>query len=206
MTHFKLTTAAGTGLLITVSLLFLMTSLIGRGEASSPLEIRPLRALASTAPPPEPPAEPRLDAPTPPPPPQPVPSSARTINISLPPVPVVPAKPAFNSIRIDVGAVQSAPNPVGNASDHAPILVSAVAPVFPGPMLARKTEGYVDVQYDVDPTGRVINIRVVESSHRGFERAARNAAEKMRFRPRVVDGTPTLETDMMHRFRFELSD
>ena len=73
--------------------------------------------------------------------------------------------------------------------------------LFDGPV---NLEGWVVVEFDVSGSGTVENVRVIESSHRVFERAAVRAAERFRYRPRVVDGVPQPTRGVRNRFRFEM--
>jgi hypothetical protein len=50
----------------------------------------------------------------------------------------------------------------------------------------------------------VNQVRIVESSHRVFEKPARDAALRSKFRPRVMDGSAMTTPDVVRRYRFEL--
>ena len=81
-----------------------------------------------------------------------------------------------------------------------------VEPQYPPRPLSRSLEGYVLVEFDVLADGSVANVSVVESSDRLFEKAAIRAAERFRFKPRVVDGVPLATTGIRNLFRFEIPD
>ncbi len=87
-------------------------------------------------------------------------------------------------------------------------LVSLVrpSPVYPAIAAQKGLEGWVIVEFDVLADGTVTNIGVVESSDRIFERSARNAAAKFRFKPHVVEGVPQVTTGVRNIFRFHMSD
>jgi periplasmic protein TonB len=90
---------------------------------------------------------------------------------------------------------------------NAPLVdVMYVRPVYPVDAAARGLEGSVTVSFDVTELGTVTNVIVLESSHRIFERAAREAALRSKFRPRVVDGTAQGTFGVVRRYRFELED
>jgi periplasmic protein TonB len=90
---------------------------------------------------------------------------------------------------------------------NAPLVdVMYVRPIYPADAAARGLEGFVIVSFDVTELGTVTNVVVLESSHRIFERAAREAALRSRFRPRVVEGTAQVTPGIVRRYRFEMED
>ena len=60
------------------------------------------------------------------------------------------------------------------------------------------------MQFDVLADGTVANIAIVESSNRIFESSSIRAAQKMRFKPKVIDGIPQVSTAVQYRFTFEM--
>ncbi len=87
--------------------------------------------------------------------------------------------------------------------DYLPIV--KVQPVYPRRALVRREEGWVLLRFTVLSTGAVGNIEVVESSSEIFEDAAIQAAEKFKYRPRVIDGQPIEVRGVLHRITFVLS-
>ena len=78
-------------------------------------------------------------------------------------------------------------------------------PQFPESAKRRGLEGFVLVEYSVLPTGGVADARVLEAEPQGvFDRAALDAVQRSRFRPRVVDGEPRLTEGLRTRLRFTL--
>jgi len=98
--------------------------------------------------------------------------------------------------------------PIGFAgmSDGTLVNLVRVSPIYPARALAQGIEGYVIVQFDVDVNGKVTNVVVVESSHNVFEREAIKAAQRFKFKPRVVDGVALVSTGVQNLFRFELDE
>lgn len=94
--------------------------------------------------------------------------------------------------------------PFGIFSDGPLVALVRVEPTYPARALAQELEGYVVVQFDVTTDGRVTNVAIVESSHRSFDGAAIKAAQKFRFKPRIVDGIPLETHGIQNIFRFEL--
>lgn len=92
----------------------------------------------------------------------------------------------------------------GAMSEGEALSIVKVRPVYPQSAVNRGIEGYVLVQFTIDTLGRVTDVEVLESSPRGvFERAAVQAVERFRYKPRVVNGQPT-PVSIRHRLTFEL--
>lgn len=79
-----------------------------------------------------------------------------------------------------------------------------VEPTYPVAAAEKGLEGYVLIEFDVTSGGTVTNVRVIESSHRVFESPARKAAQRFRFKPRVVDGIPQATPGVRNLFRFQM--
>jgi protein TonB len=113
---------------------------------------------------------------------------------------------------LDIGVPASLPPVPGDAqsatafriSDGPLVVIVRVQPVYPAVAEARGLEGWVLVQFDVLPDGRVANAFVVESSSRIFERAALSAAGNFRYKARVLDGMPIATRGIQNLFRFEM--
>ena len=79
-----------------------------------------------------------------------------------------------------------------------------IQPVYPPRAITMNLDGWVLVQFDVNPDGTVANPTVVESSHSVFDKAAIDAVLKFRYKARVVDGVPRGVTGLRNLFRFEM--
>jgi protein TonB len=93
-----------------------------------------------------------------------------------------------------------------NISDGEYLPIVKVAPIYPPRAAQRGLEGYVIVQYTVTTTGEVRDVVVIESSSSLFDRAAVESAQKYRYKPRVIDGTPIEVVGVTTRIIFELED
>ncbi|RMH42509.1 MAG: TonB family protein [Deltaproteobacteria bacterium] len=85
-----------------------------------------------------------------------------------------------------------------------PELLEAVAPEYPPEELAAGREAAVTVRIDIDATGRVTRVEVVDGAGPAFDAAAVAAARRYRFSPAEFDGVPgpiTVETTI--RFTIE---
>ena len=88
--------------------------------------------------------------------------------------------------------------------DGALINIISVRPNYPASASNRGIEGQVIVRFDVSEMGTVINVVVVESSNRLFDRSAIEAAKKFRFKPKVIDGVPQISFNVQRLFTFEM--
>ena len=79
------------------------------------------------------------------------------------------------------------------------------------PPIAERRNYYVnaviEIAYDIDETGRPVNLRIVSNDHNGkynsaFEKEALRAIEKTRYKPKTVNGTPVQTKDIRKRIVF----
>jgi len=76
---------------------------------------------------------------------------------------------------------------------------------YPARALRNETEGFVDVIFDVNEFGGTENIRVLFAQPEGvFERAAIEAVERWRYKPKMEDNKPVRFEGMKNRIRFEM--
>ena len=137
-----------------------------------------------------------------------VPETKIDRQIDAPPPPVfTPAGP----VRGD-GPILRAPDPerfTGSETTFGgtPVVMAlaTLAPQYPGRCLARGTEGFAVVRYDVAASGQVTNAEVIRSSHRCFEDAALQAIRGWRYQPNLgADGY--VARGLTYRFAFELEE
>ncbi|MEO0368806.1 MAG: energy transducer TonB [Pseudomonadota bacterium] len=78
---------------------------------------------------------------------------------------------------------------------------------YPSLALRRGIEGYVVVEFSVDPTGSVFNARITESVPEGiFDKAALKAMAKFKYQPSVIDGQARTSHGQRYLFRFTLDE
>ena len=191
----RLLTAAAAGTSFTLALLYGMSALIDLGIGAE-TEPRPEPNLVFVREP-EPTLLEHLDQP-PPRIPEPIepPSTPRpetnsggggiTLTYTSPPTPGKTTRLPFFAL----------------VSDGPLVNVVRVQPAYP--MHANGREGHVLVEYTVLADGTTAEHRVVESSHRVFEKEAVRAAERFRYKPRVVDGMPIATPGVQILFRFQV--
>ncbi len=123
-------------------------------------------------------------------------------------------QPEMEDVNPDVEAVNMTPsqqisltNAAGglSASDGEYLPIVKVAPIYPRRAQSRGVEGYCTVEYTVTKSGTTRDIEPVDCSPPGyFERASVKAAEKFKYKPRVVDGDPIEVPGIQNRFTYEL--
>lgn len=80
-----------------------------------------------------------------------------------------------------------------------------VAPIYPRRAQTRGITGYCIVEYVVTKTGSIRDPQPVDCQPQGvFERASLKAAEKFKYKPRVVDGEPIEVAGVQNKFTYEL--
>jgi len=93
----------------------------------------------------------------------------------------------------------------GGFSDGDIIPLVAIQPDYPRRALQRGIEGYVVVTFTITTQGTTRDVQVVESTSSIFDRSAVRAAERLKYKPRVVDGN-AVEVDHFYKFTFELAE
>jgi len=105
---------------------------------------------------------------------------------------------------VELGGLDLGPSSDG---DYLPLV--RVQPQYPRRAAERGVEGYVIVELTVAADGTVPpdSIVVLEAEPKGyFERAAKKAAQKFKYKPKVVNGVGQQVTGVMYRFTFDLED
>lgn len=105
------------------------------------------------------------------------------------------------SVEIDIGSGGM------GASDGEYLPIVKVAPIYPRRAQTRGITGYCIVEYTVTKNGSIRDPQAVDCSPSGvFERASVKAAEKFKYKPRVVDGEPIEVAGVQNKFTFELEN
>ena len=98
-----------------------------------------------------------------------------------------------NGVAISVKAIQ--PMRFGNGAvsiakvDHLPSVRSSVTPTLPEEL--RGVSGFARAVFDVDATGRVIEVTIVDGSHDAFNDAVLEVAKDWTFKPALRNGVAT---------------
>ncbi len=188
------------GVVITLSLLFVMHLLIEYGESAVTKErtrhnlefVRVKRNESLNTEdftPEKPPKPPETPPETPPQDMDNVDPNAPSINVAAP--------------TMDVSSDIGGPGGMNIAEgDYLPIV--RVAPVYPARALSRGLEGHVDLSFTVTTAGTVRDPVVIFSTSSMFERAATRAVLKFKYKPRVVDGVPVDVPNVKTRITFKI--
>ena len=97
----------------------------------------------------------------------------------------------------------SSPGMSSGDGEYLPIV--KVAPIYPRRAQTRGISGYCIVEYTVTKTGSIRDPQAVDCQPSGiFESASVRAAEKFKYKPRVVDGEPIEVAGVQNKFTYEL--
>lgn len=192
----RLITAAGAGIFVTLGLMFAMGTMIDFGIGAE-TERRPAPELRFVRQPPPEPTEP-IDEP---------PARIPDV-IPPPPTTLVTDESGPGPIRFTYAQPTAPASPsmrfTGFVSDGPLVSLVRVEPSYPPRAMKLGLEGHVVLEFTVRPDGTTADHRVLESSHRLFEPAAVRAAERFRFKPRVIEGLPVATPGVRNVFRFEM--
>ncbi len=191
--------AATTGAFMTFGLLFIMQLLISLQPAAQ-VELRDRHFLSPF----------RLIVEEPVKTIEEIPPIEKLTNTELPPArPVDSSDPGTVHVRLPAPPTPPVDSGMGGPAfynDGPLVAMVRVSPVYPARAIAQGLEGTVLVKFDVSAQGQVVNVSVVESSNGVFERAAEQAAERFKFKPRVIDGVAYATYGIQNLFRFALDD
>ncbi len=188
------------GVAVTVSLLWLMQFLIATGKSpiTDPkkqyfldfVRVKQQEITNLEEPKPEKPPKPEQPPPDIPPPSRDdINPNAQTVSVGAPQI---------------SGAGDIAGPGALSYSDGEYLPIVRVAPIYPNSALSRGKEGYVDLMFTVTQAGTVRDPVVTFSTSSLFERAAKKAVLKFKYKPRVVDGSPVDVPGVETRIRFSL--
>jgi len=124
----------------------------------------------------------------------------------IPDVDVVPDKVDINS-NLALGAVKVGINrdlKGFNSNDGEYLPIFRAPPIYPRRALERGLCGWVELTYTVTSSGGTSNPVVTASSSSIFERAAKKAALKYKYKPRQVAGKPVDVPNVPIRIKFEV--
>ncbi len=128
------------------------------------------------------------------------------------PPPELP-EPEFENLNVDT-SLSITPNIKANmkiagiggfSSDGEYLPIVKVAPKYPARAANKGTEGYCTVEYTVTKTGETRDVKVVDCPKSVFASASTKAAQKFKYKPRVIDGEAIEVPGVRNRFTFEMA-
>jgi protein TonB len=82
-----------------------------------------------------------------------------------------------------------------------------VAPIYPRRAQSRGISGYCIVEYTVTTSGAIRDPIAVDCQPSGvFDKASVKAAQKFKYKPRVIDGEPIEVPGVQNKFTYQLED
>lgn len=214
MIAIRFSLAAVAGLIVTLALFFLMQTLIATGEKALTEDnigslvdfVRVKQEQDVTTKDRKPKKPPPPDEPPPEVPPQ-------NFNVAV-------DQTGFSMSNVDLNVGVDVGGGGFGISDGEYLPIVKVAPVYPRRALSRGMEGWVLLEFTVSEQGSVTNPVVIENcawvkgprtegectdSPNGiFDSAAMRAAQKFKYKPKVIDGEPVATANVPHKISFEL--
>lgn len=191
------------GAAVTFALFAFMAYLIGggaqRNEAPPPTPVIEI----VTSPPDSDVQERRRTPPPPPPPPEQPPqqpqsqpdASDASLNLNM-------------GFDVNVGGADtglSGPGGMLNSDGDATPIVR-IEPRYPPSAARNGTEGWVQLRFTITPQGGVTDVEIIDSEpRRVFDREARRALLRWKYKPKVVDGKPVSQPGMTVQLDFSMS-
>jgi protein TonB len=192
------------GVVITFGLFVFMAFLISAGSSPDNKEMEKIVVEINTTPP-EGKTQQRNRVPPPPPPPpkqppkpeQPEPEQAISdsgFNFNMPGVNVGGANVGLNG-----------PGALIRDGDATPIV--RIEPKFPTKAARDGVEGWVQLSFEINEIGGVENVQIINAQpKRVFDREARKALRKWKYKPKMVDGKAQRQTGLSVQLDFKLGD
>lgn len=94
----------------------------------------------------------------------------------------------------------------GGFGDGEMIPLTVVQPEYPRRAAQRGTQGYCTVEFTVSAAGTTKDPFIVDCPDSIFERSSLRAAEKIKYKPRVVDGQAVDVPGVQYKFLFQMAE
>jgi len=136
----------------------------------------------------------------PPPTPKVPPKAPPRVTPSNEPITAISTAPPIVIDGFGDGMKQTLTRPMGDAS---PIV--RINPKYPTSAARDGIEGWVQLSFNISPTGEVIDATVVNAEpKRIFDREALRAIKRWKYRPKVIEGVAQLQTGQTVQLDFKL--
>lgn len=191
------------GAAVTFGLFAFMAYLIASGDRNEEEKLENIVVEVNTTPP-ESRAETRRRAPPPPPPPPKQPPKPQT------PEPEVSnnnSGMSFDLPNVNLGGADTGLNAPGAGfardGDAAPIV--RINPKYPMQAARDGIEGWVKLSFTINEIGGVEDVEVIDAEpKRVFDKEARRALRKWKYKAKVVDGKPVKQTGLTVQLDFKM--
>jgi len=123
-------------------------------------------------------------------------------------------RPKIQSMNLNMGKIDVAVRGSGmymgpsggNMGDGEAIPMVIIQPRYPRKAAMEGIEGWVKFKFTISPDGTPKNVELVDAQPRRiFERDARRAIYKWKFKPNVVDGKAVEQHNMVYTMQFQLA-
>jgi protein TonB len=191
------------GAVVTFGLFAFMAFLVSSGDRNKEEQLDNIIVEVNTTPP-KSAAEQRRRVPPPPPPPPKAPPKQQTpepessnntggLNFNMPGVKMSGASTGL-----------SAPGAgMGRDGDATPIV--RIEPKYPIQAARDGKEGYVILSFSINKIGGVEDVKVIEAQpKRVFDKEAKRALRKWKYKPKVVEGKPLVQTGLTVQLDFKM--
>lgn len=191
------------GAAITFALFFVMAELISNSQRP-PEESAPPPIIDIVMNEPDANVQTRTRVPPPPPPPPPQPPKMQPVEPE-----VADANTdgmSFNMPGVDLGGASvdiGGPGSLQRDGEATPIV--RIEPRYPIQAARDGKEGWVRLSFTINEVGGVEDVEVIEADpKRVFDREAKRALRKWKYKPKIVDGKPVKQFDMRVQLDFKL--
>ena len=191
------------GAAVTFGLFVFMAFLVSSGDRSKEDQQENIIVEVNTTPPKSAAEQRRRVPPPPPPPPKPPPkqqtpepetsNNTGGLNFNMPGVQMSSASTGL-----------SAPGAgMGRDGDATPIV--RIEPKYPIQAARDGKEGYVILSFSINKIGGVEDVKVIEAKpKRVFDKEARRALRKWKYKPKIVDGVPLVQKGLTVQLDFKM--
>jgi len=201
----RLLLALVVGATVSFGLFYFMAFLIASGENRNKEQIEEIKVEIFTTPP-ESTAQVKTRVPPPPPPPPQEPPKAPEPEPDNNDVDTDGFQMSGPSVNIaNDGISLTGPTSIGQDGDAQPIV--RIEPKYPMVAQRNGTEGWVRLSFSIDEVGGVTDIEIVEAKpKRVFNRAAKRALKRWKYKPKIVDGKPIKQTGLTVQLDFTMEN
>ncbi len=114
---------------------------------------------------------------------------------------------SFNMPTVDVGAASIDIGGVGAMRDGEATPIVRIEPKYPVAAARDGKEGWVKLSFTINEVGGVEDVKVIEADpKRVFDREARRALSKWKYKPKIEDGKPMKQYGLTVQLDFKLDN